>query len=359
MCSERMRSPSPDWSLLPPELLHLIAHSHLSNPCDLLRFRSVCSRWRSSSAGSGSSSHHYLPWLLLPYRHKSPSLPFLNPSDLRLYSLPLPPPLRRPRKTVFASPHGFLIVIHKSTSLDGYFAVSLFNPFTGALISFPPLPPLAKSPSVRKALLSVDPAMLVAVLLHGKLAFCALGDADWTVADVGSSYGGHDLAYRGGRLYLASLSGLQVLRLEDLSMASYQLWFHNKGHLSVHLMVDSSSGDVLVLANYESGARFDVYKLDVDRNLLVRCEIGDRLFFVSRRQSLCVSGKGLVGLEEGSCGCSVSEDFLQAAPLVVYSLRAMDGCSLKRGQAFWQTPCMQWADWKDMMKTSWFIPKLC
>ncbi|KAJ6843246.1 putative basic proline-rich protein-like [Iris pallida] len=219
MCSERTKSPSPDWSLLPPELLHLIAHSHLPNPCDLLRFRSVC------SLALLLRRLLRLRLLLLPLPPLAPPplppqvpLPPL-PQPLRPPPLlaPPPPPLRRPRKTVFASPHGFLIVIHKSSSDQGFSAVSLFNPFTGALITFPPLPPIAKSPSVRKALLTVDPAMLVAVLLHGKLAFCALGDADWTVADVGSSYGGHDLAYRAGRLYLASFSDLQVLRLEDLS----------------------------------------------------------------------------------------------------------------------------------------------
>ncbi|KAJ6804875.1 putative 26S protease regulatory subunit S10B-like protein B [Iris pallida] len=50
-------------------------------------------------------------------------------------------------------------------STQGFFNISLVNNFTRALISFPPLPSITKShPSAR--------------LFYGKLAFCALDEAE-------------------------------------------------------------------------------------------------------------------------------------------------------------------------------------
>ncbi|AES74963.1 putative F-box domain-containing protein [Medicago truncatula] len=59
-----------DWSKLPTDLLNLISQRIDDDELDLIRFRSVCSTWRSSSV----PNHHYI----LPYKFPVFKLPFIS-----------------------------------------------------------------------------------------------------------------------------------------------------------------------------------------------------------------------------------------------------------------------------------------
>lgn len=63
-----------DWSKLPTELLNLISQ-RIYDEVDLIRFRSVCSTWRSSSI----PNHHHI----LPFKFPLLKLPVLTePNDI-------------------------------------------------------------------------------------------------------------------------------------------------------------------------------------------------------------------------------------------------------------------------------------
>ncbi|KAJ1691539.1 hypothetical protein LUZ63_015694 [Rhynchospora breviuscula] len=60
--SEENEEERRDWSELPSELLHLIVQKLPTNVPDFIRFRTVCSTWRSSAPVSDPP--HQFPWLL-------------------------------------------------------------------------------------------------------------------------------------------------------------------------------------------------------------------------------------------------------------------------------------------------------
>ncbi|KAJ1688892.1 hypothetical protein LUZ63_013047 [Rhynchospora breviuscula] len=77
------------WSELLPELLVAIAEK-LTEPGAYLRFRCVCSSWRSATQSLRIPPFPKIPWLILPSDHSSSLHHFYSFSEDRLYQLLLP-----------------------------------------------------------------------------------------------------------------------------------------------------------------------------------------------------------------------------------------------------------------------------
>ncbi|XP_077242186.1 F-box/kelch-repeat protein At3g18720-like [Tasmannia lanceolata] len=124
-----------DWSELPKELLQMILPS--LSFLDYLRFRAVCSRWRSSLPKCPPSQNrgtNPMPWLLLFYEtlfsNKETKHAFFNPSTGELYQAKFPKLISSAK--CLSSRHGWLLLLARANS-----SLFFYNPFTGAKIDLP------------------------------------------------------------------------------------------------------------------------------------------------------------------------------------------------------------------------------
>lgn len=345
-----------EWSDLPPELLLLIARN-LTNIRDYAHFRGVCRSWRSAARPADLPPQ--LPWLLLPFQWDTTARSFLNLSDGRVYTRDLP---AARSKWIFGSSHGWLVMLGG----DGV-TVTLLNPITRAEILLPPLPPWLQSPYITKVVLSSNPATaadgdgLVAVWAYHKLAFCRLRDARWGVIDVCDSYKDGELAYHAGAFYIMGNADRRVVVHEVGSSSS-----SSKLSLDLDLpmgssrhLVETSSGDLLLVASYE------VFKLDQGGQpkwtRLDGGSIADTTFFLSGKQSTCISSRDFLGWE-GNCiylaGCRYLEDQRFGLATVADIHRCDLACGGIKKQLYWQASETHWLDWKESTGITWIIPTL-
>ncbi|CAL9047883.1 unnamed protein product [Musa banksii] len=226
---------APDWAALPPELLALVAE-RLRHSVDYVRFRSVCSRWRAAARRIP-----FPPLLALPFDPDAAALPFFDPSEIAssaaVHSLPLP---EARHQALLGSSRGWLFLIDEAGS------VSLLNPFTRARFCLPPVTEsLARASSlsvskvrdrwvldhrngkhpvtlyhmrstfISEATLSSSPSegdecavIIVAVLASStKLAFCRIGDREWTLFNTALHNFVSSVAYCDGRFYAVDAFG--------------------------------------------------------------------------------------------------------------------------------------------------------
>ncbi|KAJ4746592.1 F-box family protein [Rhynchospora pubera] len=210
----------PDWSLLPPELLEIIA-GKVTSLADYIRFRAVCHPWRFASSPLPRHLPVQLPWLMLPYKldgYDDYNRLFYDLSSSKIYRLHLPE-IRGAK--VCGSSHGWLI-LHKGM------VTSLFNPITRATISLPPYTAVpshlgisycwdndsAVGPTVnfyvKKAILTSSPLdtsclVFVHTSTFWEFAFCKIGDERWTVIEFDAPWPWKedfcDFSYCNGYLY--------------------------------------------------------------------------------------------------------------------------------------------------------------
>ncbi|KAJ4777844.1 F-box family protein [Rhynchospora pubera] len=139
----RSKSAFSDWSHLPPDIVQLISEKFKSIT-DYLRFRAVCSPWRSASLPRPRHLPPQLPWLMLthkPYkkqkgqRHNGVYLFYdLERSKLREVHLP-----ETTGMVCCASYQGWLLLLASKGR-----EVLLLNPITRARIQLPPFTALVK-----------------------------------------------------------------------------------------------------------------------------------------------------------------------------------------------------------------------
>lgn len=222
-----------DWSELPPELLETIANK-LINLRDYLRFRGVCSNWRSSTPATPRDLPCQLPWLMLP-KNRSNRCGFIDFLDNKLHFLNLPEASNSRRRC--GSSHGWLIIVDESPS------IFIINPLTRVTFN---LPPVSKFPNIvdfdfyrvgreftlrsfdgelyarnlkemrdsfiRKAVISSspsrDPNFITLVILNetGDLAYCKNGENAWKFIDDARFYA-EDVIYYEGLFYAVHKSG--------------------------------------------------------------------------------------------------------------------------------------------------------
>lgn len=238
-----------DWSELQPELIDSISKK-LKIHKDYIRFRSVCSNWRTSTSKTPNHLPAQLPWLMLPHSHShsqsqsqssnQPHLqPFFSLSDDKTYRLNLPEASNLLRRRCGSS-HGWLIILEETP------AVFAINPLTRLKHHLPPLSAfpnvinfnfydvgreytLRKSQGggvytcnlkemrdtfVKKVVFSSSPSddnmdyYYAVVILNqtGDLAYCKKGDGVWKFIDDAQSYC-EDVVYHKGFFYAVSKYG--------------------------------------------------------------------------------------------------------------------------------------------------------
>nr|CAD1838463.1 unnamed protein product [Ananas comosus var. bracteatus] len=313
--NRKLFSRSMGWCDLPADVLQLIA-ARITLHADYIRFRAVCSSWRSAVSSRPCHLPPQLPFLMLPARDDpsggSGARNFYSLTEHRTYRLEFPT-----HKHCLGSSYGWLVLLGPSTAL------SLLNPFTGSQLRLPPatqIPHLsdtvtaadvksrlsefsgerAKSTSagfwqhlIRKAKLcrqrsssssssSKEQCVVVVAFPKAGLAFWQRGRKAWTHA--GRYWQFVDVEFYKGKLYAITRGGILSTIEIDTSVKETVIIssppFSYNGSSSVYL-AESAEGLLLVVRKHgdDGGAG----------------SIGDRILIVERGTSMSLPASGLAG----------------------------------------------------------------
>jgi hypothetical protein len=316
-----------DWSQLPKDILNLVCE-RLDNELDLIRLRSICSHWRSSSV----LNHHtnILPFKFPLLKCVSPTdtinnntnIPFCSLSKRSLY-LVKPPPQQQEQQTLI--PPWLIRVAQNSTGktklsqspllpfdLPSTFQFSLdLNKFpvlrlgTDFIIDFNkgPFPYIYMYP---KKVLAVTPLILAILLYNDHLVLLRCGDECWT--DMLSSI--VDICIFKGRIYAVEEdSGKTVtIRPEDLSVqlvadeacigGDIQFLVESEGEL---LLVDITVDNLCSDSHFKNALTIDVFMLDEkEKEWVELTSLGDRVLFFGNECSFSASASDL-SVAKGNC----------------------------------------------------------
>ncbi|KAJ1695834.1 hypothetical protein LUZ63_012532 [Rhynchospora breviuscula] len=170
-----------DWAYLPPEIVEFISVK-VKYIVDYVRFRAVCSTWRSTSCPKPRHLPPQLPWLMLPYVADTctdGTRKFYDVWESKMREIPIPLTWSM---TCCASYRGWLLlVLYKGRK------VSLLNPLTRSEIELPPFKawfdPYYIGFGKSKMTFSADlnhPNCLITVFLEKYwVIFCRIGDQSW------------------------------------------------------------------------------------------------------------------------------------------------------------------------------------
>ncbi|CAJ2639142.1 unnamed protein product [Trifolium pratense] len=293
-----------DWSQLPKDLLNLISE-RIDNKFDFIRFRSVCSSWRSFSI----PNHHHIslpfkfpnlkykrniflikapqqqdetlirPWLIRVTQNSS--------GKIKLYESPL---------ISFELPSTF------SFSIDLYKS-SVHNLGTDFIFDEPYIQP--------EKVLAVTPLTLAILLDNGQLVLSRCGDDCWTgIPDVSSFIGDiGDICIFKERIYAVEEKSSKTVTIgpEDLSVKLVAKDVHG-GRPDIQFMVESE-GELLLVDVFESFTDLgfqlhvdvDVFRIDEKEKEWVKLKsLGDRVLFWGNKCSFSASASDL-SVAKGNC----------------------------------------------------------
>jgi len=356
-----------DWSQLPKDLLTLISQ-RIDTEIDLIRFRSICSNWRSSSI---PNHHNILPFKfpLLKYENGSikyndneiidsinnTNSPFCHLSKRSIF-LVKPPPSQLVEEQTLIPRRPWLIRFTQNS----HGKTKLFHP----LIKYP-RPQQEQTPARPRVLdfnklcvlnlgadfivdkddftyrnqhgIYMHPETVLAVTCHGKdplvlgsLGYCSYQpllfhdrDKRWKpIPKMSSLYG--DTCIFKGQLYVAHQSGQTVTIGPDSSveLAAQPLGPDSPGW---NKMLVESEGRLLLLGIDESSncLSIDFFELDEKEKKWVRLmdfdekekkwvklrNFGDRVFFLGRGCSFSASASDLC-IPKGNCAIFIDESVL-------------------------------------------------
>lgn len=316
----------PDWSHLPTDIL-LVISEKLISIADYIRFRAICTVWRSILPPIPNHLPQ-LPWLMLPYDpNKSEGDDtstrfFYDLTDSRIHNISLP---ETSRKEYYSSSHSYI------TLADGP-DISLLNPITRKTFSLPSLktsPALAfrpfitsyvrcqlgiwpfwhcsreqTDPIIQKTLLSSDPSRdpncVVMALLKNNwgLALCKIGDECWTLLDEPSkneNYTVIDATYQNGLFYTISRKDVKVYNLRGSRSEVVKIDLPLQ--LAEYHLVDGTSDEILLVAQHlmpdgqSIREDFTIYKLNKVRqpSWVEVTNISERMIFLCRSHNQCFS----------------------------------------------------------------------
>jgi hypothetical protein len=306
-----------DWSQLPKDLLNLISE-RIDNDLDLIRFRSVCSSWRSSSI---PNLHHHVS---LPFKfpHLKCSV-YINSyvnneqvsdplSKRNIFLIKAPQQqdetLIRPwlirvtqnssgKAKLYESPLiPFELPSNFSFSIDLYKS-SILNLGTDFILREPFIHP--------KKVVAVTPLILAILLHNGHLVLWRCGDDCWTnIPDV--SYIG-DICIFKERIYAVEEMSRKTVTIgpEDLSVQVVAKDVLG-GDPKIQFLVESEGELLLVdVSEFVSDLGFivdvDVFRLDEMEKKWVKLKsLGDRVLFCGNEClfSACASD---LAVAEGNC----------------------------------------------------------
>ncbi|KAJ3687841.1 hypothetical protein LUZ61_017005 [Rhynchospora tenuis] len=221
----------PDWAHLPQAAVHLISQK-VKSITDYVRFRAVCSPWRSASLPKPRHLPPQLPWLMLPWgsldKRDDGIRLFYDLWESKTRKLDLPETID---KVCCTSYRGWLLLVGSAGK-----EVFLLNPLTRARIQLPPFgtpvrrlggdlddpsyencwfDPNLGSFAIRKVVFSsdlTDPNCLITVFLHNSRGFlcCRLRDPTWTRIYTGPN-ALSDATYYNGRFYLLHEYSMEII----------------------------------------------------------------------------------------------------------------------------------------------------
>ncbi|KAK7243549.1 hypothetical protein RIF29_38351 [Crotalaria pallida] len=352
-----------EWSQLPKELLNLISE-RLDSSLYLLRFRSVCSSWRSSTTSTPNlHTHHLLPFKFpifsndptttTPnrYNHITSNASSFSLSKRTLFLITPPQHLHHQQEPPL---HPWLIKI----GLDQFGKTQLWHP----LSRFPIRTPIPPSPSGFPDLLDIynlpvldlgqefvlnlrgvpslnslymekvvflrtgfkkERFVLLTIHVSGKLALFRSGDADWSVIpDMPTPY--DDVCVFKGELFAVDSTGRTVRVGLDLSVeiAGESVFGGDKKFLvecgDELLLVDkylssdyvcsldmfgedAEDGDEIYELGCERAAKFRLYRLDeVERRWVELESLSNRVLFLGDDCAFCVPASDLC-VAKGDC----------------------------------------------------------
>ncbi|XP_057457437.1 F-box protein SKIP23-like [Lotus japonicus] len=338
---------TPDWSQLPAELLRLISE-RIDTPLHLLRFRSVCSIWRSSAPPVIPLHHYPFDFSTLP-DHDA----FTFSLTKRTVVLITPPPPHHQTLTpwlvkigqdlygrnrlwhpLYRNPH---FAIHEKRVLDLYnlSALPIGNEFD--LRQSPPNGSL-----YMEKVVAVQGKHGVSVLLtihiSGKLALFRSGDECWRIIpDMPTPY--DDVCVFNGRHFAVDGTGRTVrvrsdFELEVVAEAVFggdrKFLVESEGELLLvdkHMSSncggdaeedeenddDDDGGGGVYRVGWERAAKFDVFKLDEKEKRWVEVtSLGDRVLFLgdyccfsASASDLCVGRGNCVVFKDDALECEI------------------------------------------------------
>ncbi|KAH0727625.1 hypothetical protein KY290_003326 [Solanum tuberosum] len=389
-----------EWSQLPRELVELIS-KHLSTETDFLRFRSVCSSWRSSLPPK-------------PYPSSLSRFPILpndgiaeNSWGFKLSKSPLYL-IRPPNQTTSSDNHGWIIKLDR----ENPHRMHLFNPLSRSQCKplpsdFPKILDSSQYPirelcheytlqfiKYRPRANSIADAgnlymekvavrmekngfLLLTIHVSGKLVMFRSGDTKWSIVDE-SSLPYDDVIMKDGNFYAVDNTGKGVLvKLSPGTAPELEVVAHSVFGGDKKFLVESC-GDLLMVDKYlsigpeddlgynetvefyeesdcymsERTVKFKVYKLDGDmqRWVEVNC-LEDRMLFVGDNCTFSALVSELDSGCKGNCilfsdqfFCSTEDDggFWKHHGIGVFSLENGSICPINccRGYAelFWPPP---------------------
>jgi hypothetical protein len=324
----------PDWSHLPNDILHIVSEKFISI-ADYIRFRAVCTVWRSILP-SIPCHLPQLPWLMLPYDpdksdgHEDSTYFLYDLTDSRIHNVSLP---ETSQKEYHPSSHGYI------TLTDGP-DVSLLNPMTRKTINLPSLKPSPAfafrpfiplyfrcqlgiwpfwhysrkytDPIIQKTLLLSDPCQelncIVMALLKNNwgLALCKIGDKCWTLLDEPSKHEDYtviDATYQNGLFYTVSRKDVKVYNHRGLRSEVVKVDLPLE--LAEYHLVDNTSDELLLVAQHlmqdgqSTREEFTIYKLNkVGQPSWVEVtNIGERMIFLCRSQCFSFPPNNLLAKE--------------------------------------------------------------
>ncbi|KAJ3687856.1 hypothetical protein LUZ61_017020 [Rhynchospora tenuis] len=172
-----------DWAYLPPEIVELIS-VNVKYIVDYVRFRAVCSTWRSASRPKPLHLPPQLPWLMLPYEAETRTDNggirfFYDAWESKMREIHLP---ETRIMTCCASYRGWLLlVLYKGRK------VSLLNPLTRCEIELPPFSAwfdpyyicFGKSKMTFSADLNHPNCLITVFLEKDWVISCRIGERSW------------------------------------------------------------------------------------------------------------------------------------------------------------------------------------
>jgi hypothetical protein len=359
------------WSDLPTELLLTIGRS-LDTRMDVLRFRSVCSSWRSSipppfsanpprfplrfpnadEAGfseppgwpprpafvfqttlyyiqtlnpstSSSSTLSNKGWLMKVEESNSGKLRFVNPvlDSRNRYTITRPKTLNLLNFRVVEFGKAYTLQFKHPINKRRYFS----SPFVKKLVVFPD-----------STWTNEDECSILMIFVQGKLGFAKCGDENWT--HVGESFNYDDIIVYKGQFYAVDRMGI-VWWIECSSLKFVQFSPPLCGPCSQkHLVV--SCGALYVVDKYNDidddtkVVGFEVYKLDEELGQWVLVKsLGDQVFVLGADCSFSVSARECYGYKEDCILFIDSGDETLVFNLKDHSIHELDSCD--HFERFW------------------------
>ncbi|GAU12656.1 hypothetical protein TSUD_121480 [Trifolium subterraneum] len=325
-----------DWSELPKDLLNLILN-RLDNEIDLIRFRSICSTWRSSTI---PYHDHILPFKVPLLRYNKSSYCYLFKCS-RFLIKPSPQQQQRQQQEQTLVHRPWLIQIAKkstgktkllnpdllppfyfhSTHLD-FIKLSVLHLGThfivdkklryGDIYRFP------------KKIVAVTPFILAILFYDDRnlLVLLRCGDERWTeIPDIPSSIG--DICVFKGQLYAVEECSSRIVKVapEDLSVQlvakdvfggdDTKFLVESEGEL---LLVEVCESCYFYLVNKDALNTIHVFRLDENEKKWVKLSsLGDRILFLGNECSFSASASDLY-VAKGNCVIFMEDAFLNSHP---------------------------------------------